>query len=91
MINPYYSTDKALQVGFNTNLDSHLINNTKSDLIIKPKFPDLGIETSYDNEIPREMTTNYARFSKHYKLRKQRLYLAKFHKQDEDGKNSDNK
>ena len=37
MIDPYYVTDTALQVGFNFTLDSHLSNLADSNLTIKPE------------------------------------------------------
>ena len=44
MINPYYFTDRALQLGFNTNLDSHQINHTKSKLTIQRNCKETEIE-----------------------------------------------
>ena len=35
MINPYYFTDRALQVGSIITFESHHINHTNSKLIIK--------------------------------------------------------
>ena len=47
MINPYYFTNRALQVGFEINLDSHHINHANSKLTITPNFPEFGIELRY--------------------------------------------
>ena len=44
MINPYYFTDRALQVGFKINLDSHHINHANSKLTIIPNCPEFSIE-----------------------------------------------
>ena len=44
MLNPYYFTDKNLQVGFKINLDSHHINHLNSKLSITPNHPEFGIE-----------------------------------------------
>ena len=38
MMNPYYFTDRNLQVGFKINLDSHHINHANSKLTITPNF-----------------------------------------------------
>ena len=40
MINPYYFTNRALQVAFKINLDSHHINHANSKLAITPNYPD---------------------------------------------------
>ena len=44
---PYCFTDRALQVEFNITLESHQINHTNSKLIIKPNYPEFGIEVRY--------------------------------------------
>ena len=51
MINPYYFTDRVLQVGFNITLESHHINHADSKLIVKPNYPEFGIEFHYINKI----------------------------------------
>ena len=61
MINPYYFTDRALQVGFKIDLDSHLTNHTNSKLSITPNFPEFGIEIRYINKIKKELSGIYAR------------------------------
>ena len=61
MRNPYYFTDRALHVGFDKNLDSHIINHAISKLTSKPNFPGLVIQTRYLNEILKEMTSIFAR------------------------------
>ena len=40
MINPYYFTDRALQVGFKINLDNHHINHATSKFNITPNYPE---------------------------------------------------
>ena len=40
MINPYYFTDKKLQVGYIFTLESHHINQANSKLIIKLNYPE---------------------------------------------------
>ena len=48
MINPYYFSDRVLQVGFNITLESHHINHTNSKLIVKPNYLlDFEIEIRY--------------------------------------------
>ena len=50
MLNPYYFTDRALRVGFDTTLESHHINHANSKLIVKPNYSEFGIETIYVNK-----------------------------------------
>ena len=47
MINPYYFTNRNLKVGFNITLKSHHINHANSNLIVKPNYPEFGIEVRY--------------------------------------------
>ena len=54
MINPYFFIDENFNIGFKINLESHNINHANSLLNIIPKFPDIGIETRYVNEIQKE-------------------------------------
>ena len=61
MINLYYFTDRALQVGFKTNLDSHHIYHANSTLTITPNYPEFGIEVRYINKIMKELSNIYAR------------------------------
>ena len=61
MINPYYFTDRNLQVGFKINLDSHHINHDNSKLTIIPNYPEFGIEVRYINKIMKELSVIYAR------------------------------
>ena len=48
MLNPYYFTDRNLQVGFKIDLDSHHIIHANSKLPIMPKFPEFGIEFRFN-------------------------------------------
>ena len=84
MINPYYFTDRALQVGFKNNLDNHHINHANSKLTIIPNHPEFGIEFRYINKIMRELAVIYARLLNQYKFRYQTVFSATFDKQDED-------
>ena len=61
MINPYYFTDRALQVRFKINLDSHHINHAISKLTVIPNYPEFGIEVRYINKIVKELSVIYAR------------------------------
>ena len=84
IINPYYSTDRALQVGFKIDLDSHHINHTKSKLTITPNFPEFGIEIRYINKITKFLSIIYARLINEYKFKYQTVFSARFDKQNED-------
>ena len=84
MINPYYFTDRNLQVGFKINLDSHHINHANSKLTITPNFKEFGIEVRYINKIMKELAIIYARLINQYKFKYQTVFSARFDKQDED-------
>ena len=85
MINPYYITNRALQVGFKFNLDSHRINHANSKLTITPNFPEFGIQVRYINKIMKELAVIYARLINQYKFKYQTVFSARFDRQDEDG------
>ena len=85
MINPYYFTDRALQVGFKINLDSHNLHHANSKFTIIPNYPEFGIEVRYINKILKELTVIYARLINQYKFKYQTVFSARFDKQDEDG------
>ena len=84
MINPYYFTNRALQVGFKINLDSHYNNHAISKLTITPNFPEFGIELRYINKIMKELAMIYARLINQYKFKYQTVFSARFDQQDED-------
>ena len=69
MINPYYLTDRAFQVGVNLKLDSHLINHSKSNLTIKPYFPEFGVDIQYFKKNLKEMAIIYAWLKNQKKLK----------------------
>ena len=71
MINPYYFTYRVLQVGFIFTIASHHINHAKSKLIIKPNYPELGIEIRYINKIIKKVSVIYARLIYEYKFKYQ--------------------
>ena len=83
MLNPYYFTDRALQVGFKINLDSHHINHAISKLFFIPNYPEFGIEVRYNNKIMKDLSIIYARLVNQYKFRYQTIISARFDKQDE--------
>ena len=83
MINPYYFTDRALQVGFKINLDSHNLHHANSKLTIIPHYPEFGIEVRYINKILKELAVIYARLINQYKFNYQTVFSARFDKQDE--------
>ena len=84
MINPYYFTDRNLQVGFKINLDSHNLHHANSKLTITPYHPEFGIEFRYIIKIMKELSIIYARLINQYKFRYQTVFLARFDKQNED-------
>ena len=51
MLNPYYFTDRALQVGFKIILRSHNLHHTISEITITPNHPEFGTENRYIIEI----------------------------------------
>ena len=83
MINPYYFTDRNLKVVFNITLESHHIIHANSKLIIKPNYPEFGIEVRYINKIMKELSIIYARLINVWKFRYQTVFSARFDKQDE--------
>ena len=85
MINPYYFSDRNLQVAYKINLDSHHINHLNSKLTIISNFENTGVEFRFINKIMREMSIIYARLINQYKFRYQTVFSARFDKQDEDG------
>ena len=84
MLSPYYFTDRALQVGFKINLDSHNLHHTNSKITITPNHPEFGIEIRYINIIMKELSVIYARLINQYKFKYQTVFSARFDKQDED-------
>ena len=84
MINPYYLTDRALQVRFKNNLDGHNFHHANSKLTITPNYPEFGIDIRYINNIMKELSNIYARLINQYKFRYQTVFSARFDKQDED-------
>ena len=66
MINPYYSADRNLKIGFKINLDSHHINHANSKLTITPNYLEFGIEVRYNNETIKELSVIYARLINQY-------------------------
>ena len=85
MINPYYFTDRALQIGFKTNLDSHNLHHANSELTIIPNYPEFGIEVHYIKKILKELSVIYARLINQYKFKYQTVFSARFDEQDENG------
>ena len=85
MINPYYFSDRNLQVAYKINLDSHNLHHANSKLTISSNFENTGIEFRFINKIMREMSIIYARLINQYKFKYQCVFSARFDKQDEDG------
>ena len=68
MLNPYYFTGRALQVGFKINLDNHHINHANSKLTFLPSYREFGIEVRYNNKIMKQLSIIYARLKNRYKF-----------------------
>ena len=88
MINPCFFDEKST-IGFEINLERHNINHANSFLNIEPNFPDIGIETRYNNKILEEMATVYARLINQYKFKYHILFSANFYKNNEEDQRSD--
>ena len=86
ILNPYYFTDRNLNVGYKKNLGSHHINHANSKLTITPNYPEFGIEVRCINKIIKELSINYARLINQYKCEYQTVFSARFHKQDEENR-----
>ena len=89
MINPFYSIDENLKIGFKINLESQNINHTKSLLKIEPTFPDIGFETRYINKVLEKMVTLYVRLINQYKFKNHILFSASFYKINEEDQRND--
>ena len=89
MIKPNFFIDENLKIGFKTNLESHNINHASSLLNIIPRFPDIGIETRYINEILKDKSTFYARLLKQFEFKYHTLFSTSFCKINEDHQRSD--
>ena len=84
MHNLYYFNDRNLKVGFKINLDSHHFNHANSKITIIPNCPEIGIEVRYIKKIMKEMSVIYARLINQNKFKYQRVFSARFSKQNED-------
>ena len=65
-------------------MESHHINHTNSKLIIKPNYPEFGIEVRYINKFVKDLSVIYARLINQYKFKYQTVFSARFDKQNED-------
>ena len=84
MLNPYYFTDRALRFGFIIKLDGHHIIRTNSKIIIKPNYPEFGIEVRYINKIIKKLSVICSRLMNQYTFKYKTVFPARFDKQDED-------
>ena len=89
MINPCYFTDRKLKTGFKIILKSHNINHANSLLPISRKYPDIGIETRYVNNILKEIATIYAKVLNQYMFEYHINFSASFYKIIEEDQRSD--
>ena len=80
VINSYHFTDRVLQLGFNFTLKSHHKNHVTSNLIIKPNYPEFGIDVRYNNKIIKDLSVFYARLINKYKLKFPTVFSAKVDK-----------
>ena len=81
-INPYFSSDRSLKVGFEIILDSHHINTCK--LTNTPNYPEFGIEVRLINKKMKDFSFIYARLINQYKFKNQTAFSTRFDKQDAD-------
>ena len=86
---PNYFSEKTLQVGFTINLDSHKINHKTSILTFQPNFPALKIEFRYNDKIPREIASMYARLINQYIFKYHTILSARYDKHYEEGEMMD--
>ena len=84
MLNPYYFTDKILEVGFKISLDSHHIKHAYSKLTILPNYPEFGFETIYIKKFMKEISVICVRLINQNKFTYQTVFSARFDKQNED-------
>ena len=88
MINPYYFFDKNSKIVLKINLESHNNNHANSLLNVVPNFPDIGIETRYNNKILKERATIYARLINQYEYKYHILFSASFYKINQEDQRS---
>ena len=88
MINPDYFIDKILKICFEINLESHKINHANFLLKAVPSFPDIGIETIYNNKILKEMATTYVRLKNQYNFKNHIFFSASFYRINEEDQRS---
>ena len=90
MLNPYGFTDRVLEVGFSSTLESHHVNHANSNLVIKPNYHEFEIEFRYINKIMKELSVIYARLMNQCKFKyqiqifKMQLFSARFDEQEEE-------
>ena len=75
-INSFYFTDRVLQVGFKIILESHHINHAISKLIMKPSFPEFGIEVRYIKKIIKKLSLTYGRLLNQNSFKNQTVLSA---------------
>ena len=83
MINPYYFTNRVLQLGFNITLESDHNNHANSMLIIKPNYPEFGIAVRYTIKIIKDLSVIYARRRNESNINYQTVFSARFDKPHE--------
>ena len=73
-----------LQVGFNITLDSHYFKQAASKMIVKPTYPEFGIEVRYNNKIGNDFFIICARLINQHKFNYQAVCSARIDKEDKD-------
>ena len=73
-INPYYFSDRALQVGFKTALENHYSNNANYKLNIKSNYPDYGVDVRDNNKIVKELSVVYAQLTNLFFFKNQTVF-----------------
>ena len=76
MINPFYFTDRVLQVAFYITLESHQINHAISKFFMKPSFPEFGIEVRYIKKIIKGLSLAYGILVNQNKFKSQTVLSA---------------
>ena len=77
-------TNRALQVEFKIAPESHHINHAISKINIKLKYPELGFEIRYNNQILKEIASICVKSMNQYKFKSQVIFSARFDEEKED-------
>ena len=78
MINLFSFIDRALQTGFNINLDKHHLYHVDSKLNFEPNFAELGSEFRSINKILKEIVSIYDKLKNQFKFKYHPYFSASF-------------